>query len=449
MIRRSKLLFTVVSLAVVLAVMVAGCAAPAAPGPAPSAQEETAAQAPAGSEAASEAVNEILVGAIYPLSGSLAATGVDLKNAVELATDIVNNEYDLNLPLAKTAGLPNMGGAKIRLVLGDHEADPEKGAAEAERLINNEKVAALVGSYNSAVTATASQVAEREGVPFLNPESTSPTLTERGFQWFFRTTPYDKLFAENFFQFLDEMKAKGYDVSNVAILNENTLWGTDVATLENQYAEEYGYNVAANIPYEANAADVSSEVQKLKAAGEAVLLQASYVSDAILYMQTYKQLDYAPTAIIAMDAGFVASEFVETLGDDANYILSREVWALDLAESKPIIKAVNDMYKERYGTNMNGNSARAFTGMLVLADAINRAGSTDPAAIQAALMETDIPADQIIMPWKGIRFDPETHQNTLGSGIIVQILDGEYKTVWPFDLASAEIVWPFPKWSER
>jgi len=448
-IRRSKLLFTVVSLAVVLAVMVAGCAAPAAPGPAPSAQEETAAQAPAGSEAASEAVNEILVGAIYPLSGSLAATGVDLKNAVELATDIVNNEYDLNLPLAKTAGLPNMGGAKIRLVLGDHEADPEKGAAEAERLINNEKVAALVGSYNSAVTATASQVAEREGVPFLNPESTSPTLTERGFQWFFRTTPYDKLFAENFFQFLDEMKAKGYDVSNVAILNENTLWGTDVATLENQYAEEYGYNVAANIPYEANAADVSSEVQKLKAAGEAVLLQASYVSDAILYMQTYKQLDYAPTAIIAMDAGFVASEFVETLGDDANYILSREVWALDLAESKPIIKAVNDMYKERYGTNMNGNSARAFTGMLVLADAINRAGSTDPAAIQAALMETDIPADQIIMPWKGIRFDPETHQNTLGSGIIVQILDGEYKTVWPFDLASAEIVWPFPKWSER
>ncbi len=441
MIHRTKFLFVVV----ILALIVAGCAAPAAPSAAPSAPEESAAQAPS----QAEAPNEIVVGAIYPLSGSLAATGVDLKNAVELATDIVNNEYDLNLPLAKTAGLPNMGGAKIRLVLGDHEADPEKGAAEAERLINNEKVAALVGSYNSAVTATASQVAEREGVPFLNPESTSPTLTERGFQWFFRTTPYDKLFAENFFQFLDEMKAKGYDVSDVAILNENTLWGTDVSTLENQYAEAYGYNVAANIPYEANAADVSSEVQKLKAAGEAVLLQASYVSDAILYMQTYKQLDYAPTAIIAMDAGFVASEFVETLGDDANYILSREVWALDLAETKPIVKAVNDMYKERYGTNMNGNSARAFTGMLVLADAINRAGSTDPAAIQAALMETDIPADQIIMPWKGIKFDPETHQNTLGSGIIVQIQDGEYKTVWPFDLASAEIIWPFPKWSER
>lgn len=431
---RLFLVLLIVGLAVV------GCAAPPA-AEAPAQSEEAAAPAAEGGE-------EIVVGAIYPLSGSLAATGVDLKNAVELATDIINNEYDLNLPLAQTAGLPNMGGAKIRLVFGDHEADPEKGAAEAERLIN-EGAAALVGSYNSAVTATASQVAEREGVPFLNPESTSPTLTERGFEWFFRTTPYDKLFAENFFQFLDDMNEKGADVSNVAILNENTLWGTDVSDLENQYAEEYGYNVAANIPYEAESTEVSSEVQKLKAAGDVALLQASYVSDAILYMQTYKQLDYAPQAIIAMDAGFVASEFVETLGDDANYILSREVWALDLAESKPIIKAVNDMYKERYGTDMNGNSARSFTGMLVLADAINRAGSTDPAAIQQALMETDIPADQIIMPWKGIKFDPETHQNTLGSGIIVQIQDGEYKTVWPFDLASAEIVWPFPKWSER
>lgn len=434
-------LYPLVIVLVILGLIGVGCA------PAPAAPKQEEESKPA--EAQPVAAEEIVVGAIYPLSGALAATGVDLKNAVELATDIVNNKYDLNLPLASSAGLPNLGGAKIRLVFGDHEADPEKGSAEAERLVTTENVVALVGSYNSAVTATASQVAEREGVPFLNPESTSPTLTDRGFEWFFRTTPFDKLFAENFYQFLDEMKAKGHDVSNVAVLNENTLWGTDVATLENQFAEEYGYNVVANIPYEAKASDVSSEVQKLKAAGDAVLMQSSYVSDAILYMQTYKQLDYAPTAIIAMDAGFIASEFVETLSGDANYILSREVWALDLASTKPIVKAVNDLYKERYGTNMNGNSARAFTGMLTLADAINRAGSTEPEAIQKALLETDIPADQIIMPWKGIKFDPETHQNILGSGIIVQIQDGEYKTVWPFDLAAAEIVWPFPEWSGR
>lgn len=394
-------------------------------------------------------VKEILVGAVYPLTGALAATGDDLEAGIELATEIANGKYDFNLPLAKEEGLPNLGGAKIKIIFGDHEASPEKGLAEAERLITEEKVVALLGCYNSSVTATASQAAERLGTPFLNPESTSPTLTERGFQWFFRTTPYDRLFSENFFEFLDGMKAKGIDITTVAILNENTLWGTDVATLEKEFAEKYGYEVVSEIPYSAKSTDVTSEVQTLKQANPDVVLQSSYVSDAILYMKSYKDLDFNPPAILAMDAGFIAAEFVETLGADAEYILSREVWALDLASSKPMIGQVNDMFKAKYGMDMNGNSARAFTGALTLFEAINRAGSTEPAAIQKALLETDIPADKLIMPWKGIKFDAETHQNVLGAGIIVQVQDGKYYTVWPFDLASKEIVWPIPKWSER
>ncbi len=85
---------------------------------------------------------------------------------------------------------------------------------------------------------------------------------------------------------------------------------------------------------------------------------------------------------------------------------------------------------------------------MVLADAINRAGATDPEAIRKALAATNIPAPQLIMPWKGVKFD-ETGQNTLGAGILVQIRDGKYSTVWPFDLASQEVVWPMPKWDAR
>lgn len=419
--------------------------------PAPSSPTEAPAQAeqPAAQPTEPAAVKDVVIGAVYPLSGSLASTGVDLRQGIELAVEIINNEYDLNLPLARSAGLPNLNGAKIQVLFGDHEGDPEKGASEAERLITDEKVIALIGSYNSAVTATASQTAERYGVPFLNPESTSPTLTERGFQWFFRTTPDDKLFAENFFQFLDEVKAKGLEMADIVIVNENTLWGSDVAKFEKMFAEQYGYNVVEHIPYERQAADVTSEVQRIKAHGRPIVMQASYVSDAILYMRTYKQLDVNPLALLAMNAGFIASEFIQTVGEDAEYILSREVWSLDLASAKPIVKQVNDLYKATYGTDMNGNSARAFTGMLVLADAINRAGSTEPEAIQKALLETDLPADQLIMPWGGVKFDPQTHQNTLGRGIIVQIQQGRYRVVWPFDLAAVELVWPMPMWSER
>jgi branched-chain amino acid transport system substrate-binding protein len=97
---------------------------------------------------------------------------------------------------------------------------------------------------------------------------------------------------------------------------------------------------------------------------------------------------------------------------------------------------------------MDGSSSRAFTAVIVLADAINRAGSTDPAKIQKALQETNIKGDQLIMPWDGVKFDA-TGQNTLGKGIIVQVQNGEYVTVWPFNLATKDVVWPFPKWDKR
>jgi branched-chain amino acid transport system substrate-binding protein len=177
------------------------------------------------------------------------------------------------------------------------------------------------------------------------------------------------------------------------------------------------------------------------------LIMASYISDAILYTQQLKQQD-VNVPILAMDAGYIDSAYLKTVAKDGEYILSREVWAKDLQKARPVVKTVNDMYKNKYGVDMNGNSARTVTGILTLADAINRAGSTEPEKIRAALMATDIPASQLIMPWDGIKFD-QRGQNTLGRGIIVQVQNGEYTTVWPFDLTTKELVWPVPAWSQR
>jgi branched-chain amino acid transport system substrate-binding protein len=396
------------------------------------------------------AQEEIKIGVIYPLTGAAASTGLELKNAAELAAEIVNADMKgLSLPLAAGVGLPNLTGARVKLVFADHQGNPQIGASEAERLITQEKVVALMGSYFSAVTATASQVAERHGVPFLNADSTSSTLTQRGFKWFFRTTPHDELFVQNFFAFLKDIAAKKKaQVKTISIFNENTLWGSETAKLQEKLAGEQGYKVAEKILYPAKSTQLTSEVQRIKAAGADVVMQSSYLGDAILAMKTYKDLGYTPAALLANDAGFNDSEFLKTLGKDGEYVLSREVWALDLAAQKPLIKKANDMLQERHKVNFNGNSARAFTGILTLADAVNRAGSTKPEAIQKALRETNLPGDQLIMPWDGIRFD-ETGQNKLGAGIIVQVQDGKYVTVWPFKLASKDIVWPMPPWSKR
>ena len=397
---------------------------------------------------------EVVIGAVYPLSGGLAKVGNDIKSAIELAVDIVNDDIDLPLPLAKGKGLPHLGGAKLRVVFADHQGAPEKGLSEAERLVSQEKVAALMGSYNSNVTATASQAAERLQIPFLNADSTSPLLTTRGFRWFFRTTPTDDEFSENFFKFLGEMKKRGKTIKNVALFYENTLFGTDVSKFEKKYAQQYGYPVVADVAYDAKSTNLNAEIQRLKAASPDVLLQASYTNDAILSTKTMKELDLRPQAILAMDAGHVSSEYVPSLGKDAEGVLSREVWALGLGAKKPIVRQINELFRKKTQAgrgqpiDMDGTSARAFVGMLVLADAINRAGSTNAEKIRGALESTDLKGEALIMPWQGVKFDPKTHQNTLGSGILVQIQDGKYVVVYPFDLAAAEVRWPLPAWGK-
>jgi branched-chain amino acid transport system substrate-binding protein len=127
------------------------------------------------------AQKEIKIGVILPLSGSLAPIGKSLKEGAELAADIVNKKHPgLDISIAKWEGIPNLGGAKIKLIFADHRGDPGWGADQAKRLIEDEKVIGLLGCYNSAVTKTASVEAERAGIPFINPDSTSPALTKEG-----------------------------------------------------------------------------------------------------------------------------------------------------------------------------------------------------------------------------------------------------------------------------
>jgi branched-chain amino acid transport system substrate-binding protein len=397
------------------------------------------------------AQSEIKIGVIYPLTGASASTGTELKNALELAADIINNgakEIPDHL-FHSGGGLPNLKGAKIKLIFADHQGSPQVGATEAERLINQEKVVALVGAYSSNVTATASQVAERNKIPFLNPESSSASLTQRNFKWFFRTTPHDELFVQNFFEFFKDIEAKkGLKIKNVAIFNENTLWGNETTKLETRLAQEKGVGVVKSVTYPAKTTQLTSEVQQLKAANPQVVMQSSYLGDAILSMKSYKELGFSPEMVLANNAGFTDTEFIRTLGKDAEYVITRDVWSLDLAKTNSLVRQVNDLYFSRYKVNFTGNSSRTFTGLMALADAINRAGSTEPEAIRKALTETNIPGNRIIMPWKGIKFDA-TGQNIYGAGILVQIVDGKYNTVWPFEMATRDIVWPMPRWEQR
>ena len=397
------------------------------------------------------AQQEVRIGVIYPLTGPGASAGAEMKQAMELAADIVNNGAKSvpGLPLSGGGGLPNLKGAKIKLVFSDHQGNPQVGATEAERLITQEKVVALLGAYNSNVTQTASQVAERYKIPFVNAESSSASLTKRGFKWFFRTTPHDELFVHSFFDFFKDLSAKkGIKVRQLGLFNENTQWGNESTKMEEALAQANGLSVVKSVSYPQKSTQLTSEVQLLKSGAPQVVLQSSYTGDAIMSMKTYKELGFTPDMILANGSGFSDTEFIKTLGKDADYVITREAWSLDLAKTNPLIGQVNELYFARAKVNLTGNSARTFTGLMTLAQAINAAGSTEPEAIRKALAATNIDGKQTIMPWKGIKFDA-TGQNVNGAGVLVQIIDGKYHTVWPFELATREVVWPMPKWNLR
>jgi len=394
------------------------------------------------------AVEPVRVGALYPLSGQAAKSGEDTLNGIRLAVDIINKKYpDLKLPFAAGEGLPGLGGAQIELIAADHQGSPEIGAAETERLIVQSKVVALIGAFHSSVAATSSQVAERMGVPYVSGESEATPLTERGYHWFFRTTPSSKTQALDFFSFLrDVNKTNGNAVKTIAVVHESTLWGQEFAKSVEGYFKDFPeFKPSIVVGYQQGTADVTSEVQKLIAAKPDAVFHASYDAEAILFARTYKQYNFNPQGVLALGAAFGSSAFRDALGADSNYFLVRDHWSRDLSERNPVVGQVGKMYRERYGKDMDGTPARAFTAMMVLADAMNRAGSTDPEKIRAALAETDIKAADIIMPWEGVKFD-KTGQNVLTRGIFVQTLDKTPKLVWPADLAATKLVWPRPAW---
>ncbi|MFQ6018222.1 MAG: ABC transporter substrate-binding protein [Kiloniellaceae bacterium] len=393
---------------------------------------------------------EVRIGVLYPLTGSVAQAGRDVLAAAQTAADIVNNKHDLNLPLARTEGLPNLGGAKVRLVIADHQGKPEIGGGEAERLISSENVVALFGAYHSSVSAAASNVAERMQIPYLTGESSSPKLHTRGFKWFFRTGPHDGHYTKTMFDFMrDFAKKKGITIKRVAILHEDTQFGVDSARVQEQLAKEAGMEVAAKIAYRAKTTSLTAEIQKLKSVNADVFLPTSYTSDALLFMRTSKELDYAPQLFIAQNAGYNDSTFLKTMGKEADGIISRSPFSMDMAAKIPVIKDLNALYKKHSGgREIYDPPIRSFVGALVLMDAINRAGSTDPEKIRQALRETNIPPGQIPMPWQNIKFGPDGQNNGV-STVLIQVQDGRYYSIYPFDVAAREVIFPFPKWSAR
>jgi branched-chain amino acid transport system substrate-binding protein len=366
----------------------------------------------------------VRIGNIIPLSGPSASVGQQGKNAREMAVAEIN----------AAGGIKSLGGAKLEMLYADSESKPEKGVAEAERLINTEKVNLLTGCWNSAVTYPTTAVAERYGTPFIVPVSVADKITDQGFKTVFRIAAKDSWWTRDQFQFLKDMEEEfGTSVKRLAFVYENGDWGQGFAGQWKKLAQEGGYEVVLDEPYPSTATDLSPVVQKIRRSKADVLMLVSNAADAILLTNTLAEYRVKLKAIITSGGGHADPSFLKAVGKNAQYLFDIVEWETDV--NKPGAKEANEKYKAAYGQNLTGEAVDAYLATYVLADALERAGSLDPAKIQAALAATNYNSGAgMIVGYDAVAFDA-TGQNKNASLVMVQINDlgkgMERITVWP------------------
>jgi len=390
----------------------------------------------AGSSVGAWAEN-VKIGNIIPLSGPSATVGQQGKAAREMAVEEIN----------AAGGIQSLGGAKLELLFADSESKPEKGVAEAERLINTEKVNVLTGCWNSAVTYPTTAVAERYGIPFVVPVSVADKITDQGFKTVFRIAAKDSWWTRDQFSFLKDMQDEfGTKVEKLAFVYENGDWGKGFAGQWKELAEKAGYQVVLDEPYPSTATDLSPVVQKIRRSKADVLMLVSNAADAILLTNTLAEYKVNLKAIITSGGGHADPSFLKAAGKSAQYLFDIVEWETDV--NKPGAKEANEKYKAKYGQNLTGEAVDAYVAMYVLKDALERAGSLDPAKIREALAATDLSSGPgMIVGYDSIKFDA-TGQNQNASLVMVQVNDIgnglERITIWPKSARRAGYTPVFP-----
>lgn len=387
-------------------------------------------------------VEEVRIGLLTPLTGPAASFGNDMKAVAELMAKQVNER----------GGMKSLGGAKIRVITADTEGKPEVGRVQSRRLITEEKVHLIVGALHSGVTLPAAEEANRAGIPFINDVSSHPDLTEQGFKWFFRTWGHDGIFAKNYFEFMKYLQQKkNVKFETIAFVSEETLFCQGVLDQWQRYNGDPqlgGYKVVATIRHASGISDLTTEALKLKQANPQVTLMCNTpAGDAILWVQTLKRVDFMPMALLTT-GGFINPDYIKAMGKDGYYVFSREAWSPDLRAKKSIAAQFEDTFKQLTGKAMYVYPTAMHTAMTVAIKALEKAGSIEPEKLQQSLKTLEVRGDEILPPWDGVKFD-EKGQNVYAMNFMVQLLDGQYRIVWPEQYASLSPVFPVPKWGER
>jgi branched-chain amino acid transport system substrate-binding protein len=380
--------------------------------------------------AGSGAMADVTFGALYPFSGDLALLGEESFRGLELAVEEINASGGVQ-------------GETVRLARGD-AVDNNQAIGEARRLISREGVVAIFGTYSSARSIAASQVAELGGIPYFELGAVADEVTDRGFEFLYRTNPTAADMGQLIIEMIVEEVAPGLGLDpeelTIGIIHEDSSYGTSVAGHQERNAEEHGLNVVTTLPYPASTVDMSSIVLDLRNRGVDIVLQTSYQNDSVLFLQQANEAGFQPKAIIGGGGGYSMQPTADAVGHDIiDGVLNADFTQyLVNTEFTPGLEQFVEAYQEKYGSMpRSGHSLNNYVGAKAILEGLNDADGFAPETIIEAVQAIDIPEGETAAGY-GVRFG-ENNQNERASMMGLQWQDGQLVTVYPADAAYTEM----------
>lgn len=392
-------------------------------------------------------VKEIKIGSIQPMTGNLAVVGKTTRQGNQLAVDHVN----------AAGGIKSMGGAKLVLVPGDTQAKPEVARAETERLMRD-GVHVLVGAFNSGdITAIIQAIKQStQPIPLMIDIGAADQLTKqadptgkevRQSNYVFRLFVTSSVLGRRGIEYMMEMfKASGIMPKRAVMLHVSDLFSQTQKerTLEWHKKLRAPFEIVEVMTYPVGTQDLSTEVSKAKAANPDLLLAITRLNDAILLIQEmFKQRVDVKAIIGPGNPGFYQPSFPRELGKLAEFTLANAPW---YNPKSPLTQKVAADYEKRFGDQLTTESAYAYQTVMVIADILERAGTTNPDKFVEAARKTNI--KEHVISGGNIQFD-EYGDNIGASTAMVQIRDGRARVVLPKEMAEIQVVYPIPKLWER
>lgn len=366
----------------------------------------------------------IRIGASVSTTGSNGRTGLYQQEAYQLWE-------------AQKNASGGLLGRPVEMVLYDDQSDPTTGARLYERLITEDQVDLVMGPYASGVTQAVAQVTESYGYPLLVAGASANSIWESGFTRVFGVYSV----AGDYFKDIVTNIATAQGYKTAAVIYEDAVFPMSTGQGAVAWMQEAGIEVVVEESYPQKATDVSSVLTKIRDLDPDMLIGGSYLPDSVLIVRQAKELGLNPR-LYAFSVGAAQPDFLDTLAEDANYVLGPSMWEPEIQTEGN--QQFFEEYQAMFGREPDYHSATGYAGCMILEAAVTNVGSLDLDALAEEFFALKMPT--ILAGEYSV---DETGKQTGHIPLTVQWQEGEKVIVAPDDLKTGDLILPTPTWDER